>query len=91
MNEMLRGIRVVKFFTWEKRFKKRIEEIRKREHKHLRTASLMEDLQNFISALIPILGSSVTFIMFAAMGGKLETAQVFATLSLFKNMEGYVF
>lgn len=64
VSEVLQGIRVIKYFAWEKRFKSLIEKIRKKEYKSILKASMLENTQNFVTTLIPIIGSTVTFSVF---------------------------
>lgn len=48
MNEVLQGIRQIKFFAWELNWEKRVLEARDVEIKHLRTTFLSEVLFNFL-------------------------------------------
>lgn len=48
MNEVLQGIRQIKFFAWESDWEKRVLESRDVEIKHLRTTFLSEVLFNFL-------------------------------------------
>lgn len=48
MNEVLQGIRQIKFFAWESNWEKRVLEARDVEIKHLRTTFLSEVLFNFL-------------------------------------------
>lgn len=48
MNEVLQGIRQIKFFAWESKWGERVMEARKTELKHLRTGYLSELGFNFL-------------------------------------------
>lgn len=48
MNEVLQGIRQIKFFAWENNWEYRVLEARDEEIKHLRTTYISEVLFNFL-------------------------------------------
>eukprot|EP00834_Sanchytrium_tribonematis_P006031 NODE_412_length_7926_cov_1.357608.p1 type:complete len:697 gc:universal NODE_412_length_7926_cov_1.357608:3118-1028(-) len=87
MNELLQGIRIVKFFAWEKKFEKSLLETREDELKYLRKFLLTVALMMIIYHSIPILVSLLTFVAYAKFaGGTLTATNVFTTISLFYTL-----
>jgi ABC-type bacteriocin/lantibiotic exporter with double-glycine peptidase domain len=55
-NEVLKGIRIIKFMNWESVYKKKIDEIRQKEKKNLLICTILDGIQKFLSTMIPIIG-----------------------------------
>jgi ATP-binding cassette subfamily C (CFTR/MRP) protein 1 len=87
VNEMLLGIRVIKFFAWEDKFSSTIEEIRDKEYTELMKNGIFDLLQISFSKVIPICGIITTFIVYVLLGNELDSAMVFVTLTLFSIIE----
>jgi ATP-binding cassette, subfamily C (CFTR/MRP), member 10 len=87
VNEMLLGIRVVKFFTWESEFKEKIDGIRSEECRELRNAGIYDSSNVVILRMIPIAGSVLTFLSFVFFGGKLEISKVFSVVRIQKKFK----
>lgn len=68
INEFIQGIRVVKFYAWEKPFLKKVDEVREQELKHLRTFVIARAVNFGMMMFTPLLASIVTFIVFSAKG-----------------------
>jgi ABC-type multidrug transport system fused ATPase/permease subunit len=49
VNEMLQGMKIVKFFAWEKKFKELIKELRNEEKICLQKIAVYESIQNTVS------------------------------------------
>eukprot|EP00835_Amoeboradix_gromovi_P005060 NODE_442_length_8548_cov_0.231862.p1 type:complete len:1245 gc:universal NODE_442_length_8548_cov_0.231862:1465-5199(+) len=87
MNELLQGIRIVKFFAWERKFEESLLNTREDELKYLRKFLLTVALMMVIYHSIPILVSLLTFVAFAKLaGGTLTATNVFTTISLFYTL-----
>ena len=86
MNEVLTGIRIIKFYCWEKPFKSKIEDIRKKElHYHKNMTYLMNSGIDLFMTLIPQLVPLACFSLYPSVMGKPLTSSVaFTSLSLFK-------
>ncbi|CAO3650121.1 unnamed protein product [Cunninghamella blakesleeana] len=88
MSEVLQGIRQVKFFAWEKKWKERIMEVRKLELKHLRTIYLYQLGINFLWQGAPILVTVVSFCAFTKLEGKDLTASIaFTSIAVFNELK----
>jgi len=86
MNEVLQGIKVVKFFAWEQKLTELIAKVRSTECSYLRSALLLMSSSDFVSQCIATVGSVVTFTVFALAGGTLTTPLIFSVLTLFNIM-----
>ncbi|XP_052106560.1 ATP-binding cassette sub-family C member 10-like isoform X1 [Mytilus californianus] len=83
MNEILYGIKVVKFYAWEDHFKTKIEELRHAELKSLKGRKYLDALCVYFWATTPVLISIITFTTYSLLGHELTAAKVFTSLSLF--------
>ncbi|KAL7326011.1 hypothetical protein PS15p_208405 [Mucor circinelloides] len=87
MNEVLQGIRQIKFFAWESNWEKRVLEARDVEIKHLRTTFLSEVLFNFLWQGTPLLVTIVTFFTFTKIQGQELTAPIaFTAITVFTEL-----
>ncbi|PVG03230.1 P-loop containing nucleoside triphosphate hydrolase protein [Serendipita vermifera] len=83
LQELLSGMRVIKFFTWERPFIKRIGEYRKRELAYIRTLLLIRAGNNAVAFSLPAIAAVVSFITYSAIGHDLDAAIIFTALTLF--------
>lgn len=81
--ELVEGIRIVKLYSWEDKFKKKIETMRNFE---------LDLVKKFISYLgnsivsgnmLPVVSVLGTMVTFVAIGGDMKGANVFATMGYF--------
>jgi ATP-binding cassette subfamily C (CFTR/MRP) protein 10 len=86
MNELLGGIRVVKFYAWEKHFRRRIKQLRADELKALKARKYLDALCVYFWATTPVLVAILTFATFVLMGGTLTSAKVFTCMALFNML-----
>ncbi|CAO3617183.1 unnamed protein product [Cunninghamella echinulata] len=87
MNEVLQGIRQIKFFAWENNWEKRVMEARKIELKHLKMGYLAELGFNFLWQGSPILVTIVSFYSFTKLEGKELTAPIaFTAITVFNEL-----
>uniref|UniRef100_A0A8C9VU54 ATP-binding cassette, sub-family C (CFTR/MRP), member 10 n=1 Tax=Scleropages formosus TaxID=113540 RepID=A0A8C9VU54_SCLFO len=82
MTEMLFGMRVIKFYTWEHHFIQKIGDCRKRELSHLKKIKYLDAVCVYIWAALPVLISITTFVTYVLLGNELTAAKVFTTLAL---------
>jgi ATP-binding cassette subfamily C (CFTR/MRP) protein 1 len=75
-NEVLQGIRVIKFFVWESKFLKQISEVRKNELAMLKKLSMIRATNMLIWVMMPLLvrqrmfeGPNSPFFFFVDLGG----------------------
>ncbi|KAI1320456.1 hypothetical protein EDD11_000841 [Mortierella claussenii] len=86
VTEILHGIKVIKFFTFEPSFLKGLSDIRASE---LRCLALLMQVRGFIystSSSLPIFASALSFVLYAALGNQLEARVVFPALTLFTGL-----
>ncbi|KAF9510628.1 hypothetical protein BS47DRAFT_1395829 [Hydnum rufescens UP504] len=84
LQELLGGMRVIKFFAWEIPFLKRIGEYRTKELQYIRMLLVVRALTNAIAFSLPVLSAVVAFIVYSVMGHSLRPDVIFASLSLFQ-------
>ncbi|XP_060078893.1 ATP-binding cassette sub-family C member 10-like [Ylistrum balloti] len=83
MNEVLFGMRIVKFYTWENHFRSEIQRLRNAELKSLKGRKYLDAMCVYFWATTPVLISILTFTTYSLMGNPLTAAKVFTSLSLF--------
>ena len=83
INEIIQGIRIIKFFTWEDSYSKRVNEVRKTELVTLKSVAYIQAFSNFAWTSIPLLVSLVTFVVYSLSGNVLTAEVAFTSLSLF--------
>ncbi|NXH19972.1 MRP7 protein, partial [Bucco capensis] len=82
MTEFLGGIRVVKFYAWEKHFSTRINACRAKELQKLRAIKYLDALCVYLWAALPVVVSIVIFITYVLLGHQLTATKVFTALAL---------
>ena len=89
MNEVLTGIRVIKYYCWEKPFKGKIDEIRNAELKlHTKMTYLMNSGIDMLMTLIPQLVPLACFSLYPSVMGKPLTSSVaFTSITLFNILQ----
>ncbi|KAF9354827.1 hypothetical protein BGX34_010786 [Mortierella sp. NVP85] len=83
MTEILQGIKVIKFFTFEPSFLKKVSSIRDSELHGLAILMQVRGIIYSISSSLPIFASALSFVLYAALGNKLEARIIFPALTLF--------
>ncbi|XP_071662262.1 ATP-binding cassette sub-family C member 10 isoform X6 [Patagioenas fasciata] len=82
MAEFLRGIRVIKFYTWEKHFSTRINACRVKELRKLRAIKYLDAVCVYLWAALPVVVSIAIFITYVLLGHQLTATKVFTALAL---------
>ncbi|KAM6355278.1 ATP-binding cassette sub-family C member 10 [Podargus strigoides] len=82
MTEFLCGIRVIKFYTWEKHFSTRINACRAKELEKLRAIKYLDALCVYLWAALPVVVSIAIFITYVLLGHQLTATKVFTALAL---------
>ncbi|XP_056410690.1 LOW QUALITY PROTEIN: ATP-binding cassette sub-family C member 10 [Hyla sarda] len=82
VTELLSGMRVVKFYTWEEHFVRRVSQLRDQELRSLRAIKLLDAVCVYLWAALPVLVSIITFITYVLLGHQLTAAKVFTSLAL---------
>ncbi|KAJ7321461.1 Multidrug resistance-associated protein 7 [Desmophyllum pertusum] len=86
MNEILQGIRVIKFYAWEKNFEEKINKLRTAELKSLKGRKYLDAWCVYFWATTPVIISILTFTTYALLGNKLTAAKVFTSVALFNML-----
>ncbi|KAM6280160.1 ATP-binding cassette sub-family C member 10 isoform 2-T2 [Porphyrio hochstetteri] len=82
MTEFLCGIRVIKFYTWEKHFSTRINACRAKELQKLRAIKYLDAVCVYLWAALPVVVSITIFITYVLLGHQLTATKVFTALAL---------
>jgi ABC-type multidrug transport system fused ATPase/permease subunit len=83
MDEVLQGIRIIKYFAWERSFKKKVSEVREREVSLIWKNALWGVASMFLWGGSPMLVALITFIVYSASGNDLKPSIAFTGLALF--------
>ncbi|XP_024411181.2 ATP-binding cassette sub-family C member 2 [Desmodus rotundus] len=85
MNEILNGIKILKYFAWEPSFRNQVYDIRKKELKNLLHFGQMQTMMMFILYLIPVLVSVITFSVYVLVDSNniLDAQKAFTSITLF--------
>ncbi|KAG2202200.1 hypothetical protein INT47_002119 [Mucor saturninus] len=87
MNEVLQGIRQIKFFAWEANWSKRILEARNLELGYLRLVYFSEIIFMILWQSTPILVTTIAFWSFTKIEGKELTAPIaFTSITIFNDL-----
>ncbi|KAF9163643.1 hypothetical protein DFQ26_002301 [Actinomortierella ambigua] len=84
--EVLQGIRVIKFYGWEDAFLKKLDDLRTQELKFVRQLLISRSGVAAVNLTIPVFASTLTFVVYSLAGNELNAAIVFSSLSLFNIM-----
>lgn len=76
MNELIFGIRVVKFFAWEDFFMDRVNKQRSAELSSLKARKYLDALCVYFWATTPVLISILTFTTYSLLGNQLTAPKV---------------
>ncbi|XP_059683666.1 ATP-binding cassette sub-family C member 10 [Gavia stellata] len=82
MTEFLCGIRVIKFYAWEKHFSTRINACRAKELQKLRAIKYLDAVCVYLWAALPVIVSIAIFITYVLLGHQLTATKVFTALAL---------
>jgi len=86
MDEILQGIRVIKYFAWERSFIGKVNEIREREIALIWKNAMWGIASVFLWAGSPMLVALITFAFYVYGGNELKPSTAFAALALFNVM-----
>ncbi|KAK1225083.1 hypothetical protein PQX77_011952 [Marasmius sp. AFHP31] len=88
MNEVLGGIRMLKFMAWERNFEARVMKVRARELKYQRLNYTIETLCDGVWSATPILVTLVAFFHFTVIRGQQLTPHIaFTSIAVFNELE----
>ncbi|UYV60328.1 hypothetical protein LAZ67_1000843 [Cordylochernes scorpioides] len=85
MNEILSGIKVLKFFAWELSFQDRVSKLRLKEIQKLKKMALLQAVTVFFWTCAPFMVALVTFATYVLTGDDhvLDAKKAFVSLALF--------
>ncbi|OWZ63367.1 hypothetical protein AYX15_04629 [Cryptococcus neoformans] len=86
LQEILGGMRIVKYMAWEKPFLERIHAIRSMELKYIRLLLIFRSGMTAIAMSLPILAAILSFITYSLTSHSLEAAKIFTVITLFNLM-----
>ncbi|MBZ3870188.1 Multidrug resistance-associated protein 7 [Sciurus carolinensis] len=86
VTELLSGIRVIKFFGWEKALGARVEAYRARELGRLRVIKYLDAACVYLWAALPVVIAIIIFITYVLMGHQLTATKVFTALALVRML-----
>ncbi|KAI0040096.1 ABC transporter [Auriscalpium vulgare] len=84
LQELLSGIKVIKFFAWEQPYLERISGFRAKETGYVRSLLLFRSGIMAFAMSTPTLASVLAFVVYAASGHDLTAGAIFSSLSLFQ-------
>lgn len=83
MNEILSGMRIIKFFAWEDSFINALSKIRNGELETLRSTMWIRAISSFLWGATPTLVALFTFGLYSLLGNELTAERAFTALALF--------
>lgn len=88
MNEILGGIRIIKYYAWELAFRDKVTEIRKKELIILKQMAYVVAIGfSFVLMAVPIVQPILIFFTYVKLGNQLDAAKAFTTIALFNLMQ----
>uniref|UniRef100_T1K4Y0 ABC-type glutathione-S-conjugate transporter n=1 Tax=Tetranychus urticae TaxID=32264 RepID=T1K4Y0_TETUR len=91
MNEVLSGIKILKFYAWEESFLDHVNDLRHKELTHLKRLSYLECATSFLWICSPALVSVATFAAYVLIQGETLTAsKAFVSLFLLQILQAPV-
>eukprot|EP00904_Undaria_pinnatifida_P009922 jgi/Undpi1/605/HiC_scaffold_10.g04069.m1 len=86
VNEMLQGIRAIKFYNWETPFRERVEAIHDAELGILRRSTTLRSLVVSVLTTTPAIVIVITLGLYSVLGNVLTPSKVFTALALFNQL-----
>ncbi|KAF3929102.1 hypothetical protein ABW20_dc0107408 [Dactylellina cionopaga] len=86
MQEILQGVRFVKFFAWEESFLKELGGLRRREIRAIQFLLAVRSAVNAISMSLPVFASILAFVTYSLLHPALNPATIFASIGLFNAL-----
>lgn len=88
LNELLNGIRVVKFYAWEEAFAEKVTDIRAKELLYLKyLAYIFAFGFTVLLMAVPIFLPVLIFYTYVQLGNELTAAKAFTAIALFNLMQ----
>lgn len=88
INEFINGIKIIKYYGWERLVISRIEKIRNHEASTIYRQSLLRGLIDLISTFFPLVISVVVFAVYASNeGSSFKASKAYTVLTLFNMVQ----
>ncbi|GJE96593.1 ABC transporter [Phanerochaete sordida] len=84
LQELLGGMKIIKYFAWEVPYLRRIGEFRTKELRYIRSLLMIRSANNAVAISLPVLASVLSFVVYSLSGHTLDAANIFASLTLFQ-------
>ncbi|KAI9280863.1 P-loop containing nucleoside triphosphate hydrolase protein [Umbelopsis sp. AD052] len=81
--EMLNGIKVIKFYGWEDSFSDQLHTLRSKELTYIRSLMVLRSVIMGVAMTIPVIASILSFITYSLTGHILEPSLIFSSLTIF--------
>ncbi|CAG8600207.1 14336_t:CDS:10, partial [Dentiscutata heterogama] len=81
--EILQGIRVIKYYAWEDSFLKTLNKLRDKELGYTKFILIIRAIVTGVASVMPVFASILSFVVFVLAGGTLTSELVFSSLALF--------
>ncbi|KZW02976.1 multidrug resistance-associated ABC transporter [Exidia glandulosa HHB12029] len=91
LQEVLQGIRLLILFNWQGHYIERIAGLRRDELKNVRRFATLRGVLTALTAFVPILAATLTFITYSLTGHSLDPATIFSSLQLFNTIRAPLF
>ncbi|KAK6334206.1 hypothetical protein TWF696_002707 [Orbilia brochopaga] len=86
MQEILQGVRFVKFFAWEESFLKELGALRRREIRAIQFLLAIRSAANAVTMSLPVFASILAFVTYSLLHPGLDPATIFASIGLFNSL-----
>lgn len=86
MQEILLGIRFVKYSAWEQSFLSQLKQLRTEEIRAIQFLLGVRSGVGAVSISLPVFGAMLTFTTYSLVGNNLNPADVFSSLALFNSL-----
>lgn len=83
IQELLGGMRIVKFFAWEQPYLAKIDKIRRSELFHIRNLLIVRAANSSVALSMPAIATVIAFLVYSATGHSQDPAIIFTSLTLF--------
>ncbi|KDR78885.1 hypothetical protein GALMADRAFT_244528 [Galerina marginata CBS 339.88] len=83
LQELLGGIKIIKYFAWEVPLLARITEYRKKEMAKIRALLLLRSANSALALSMPTIAAVIAFVTYSATGHALDPSVIFTSLTLF--------
>ena len=85
VHEILKGIKVVKFYAYENDFIHRVDELRQEELKFVRRLGMYKEVNGSLATATPVLMAVATFVLYSLFE-ELTAAIAFTVLALYASL-----